>query len=899
MVRTAMFAGAKDELVGSYRLVRPLGRGGMGEVWLAEHVQIKSQVAIKLVLGDPNDNDAAARFLHEAKSTARIRHPGVVTVSDFGVRPAGGTYLVMELLDGESLAERLVRGALPIELATDLGLQIAEALAAAHAAGVVHRDLKPANVFLVPDPATRSGLRVKLLDFGVAKSTGKVTDELGLTVTGAIIGTPVYMAPEQCTSRRGPVDHRADLYALGVVLYEMVTGAPPFRGPTLGDLLDQHLNSTPTPPRSVNAAIPARLEVLILELLAKEREHRPATANDVVGALAIGADTSPRRETRPGPGLEATQAPGPLPVALDHTIDSRPGALAATVDSAARPAPSVADATLATASAPPSPAAGTLAAPPRRRTALVVVAIMCAALAVAVIGFVVLRGRTTPPALDLDRASDAELAQACDQRSGRACYALGRRESAASDPDLTRVFARMTTACDSGELEGCAHAAWMLLQGNGMRADLQRAKQYAERACGGNSALGCDLLGDAIARGALGAPDRGAALPYWKHGCELGAAGGCQSAASTLRHGLGVERDVAEAARLEAETLRTAERGCAARDGQSCRVAGHVFLQGLGIPADASRAGPLMLRACDLGSVEACAELGELHLLGMAVAKDPDRGRELLERGCSRGYASGCNTLALGHFRGLVGPPDPAKAFTLAHAACEQHGDAYCGTLGTFHAHGIGTPVDQARSKSYFDRACAAGDADACSGAASAKVGDQPRPDAEIERLVVRACALGSATGCYQLGLRERTRSDHVHANRHFDTACTLSGGQVGCPQLATAYFKGTGVKADPAKARAVLETGCNSGAPVTCHALGLRLRDGDGVAASPGDALAAFEKACGLGWGKACLAAEEMLRSSTSGVTQDPTRATEFHQRACTIEPVLCAPKPDSPAPP
>ena len=265
---------------GRYRMVTRVGRGGMGEVWVAEHVQIKSQVAIKLVLGDPEDAGIAERFLREAKATARVRHPGIITVSDYGPRDGGGAYLVMELLDGVSLAERL-QTPVSLELALDVGAQIADALDAAHTAGVIHRDLKPGNVFLVTDPASRSGVRVKLLDFGVAKSTSRVTDELGMTVTGALVGTPFYMAPEQCTSRRGPVDHRADLYALGIVLYEMLTGTPPFGGPALGDLIEQHLTMTPVPPRELVPEIPELLDTLIGKLLAKHRADRIGTAIEV------------------------------------------------------------------------------------------------------------------------------------------------------------------------------------------------------------------------------------------------------------------------------------------------------------------------------------------------------------------------------------------------------------------------------------------------------------------------------------------------------------------------------------------------------------------------------------------------------------------------------------------
>ena len=239
----------------------------------------------RLLAPDHDNPDTLARFLREAKATARIRHPGIVAVIDFGTKPDGGAYLVMELLDGDSLAQRIARGRVAPDVACELGVQIAEALAAAHEASVVHRDLKPGNIFLVEDAAVRGGWRVKLLDFGIAKSTNRVTDELGLTVTGALIGTPLYMAPEQCATRLGPVDARADLYALGIVLYEMVTGEPPFKGPTFGDLIDQHIHEVPRPPRML-ADVPPPLDTLIAELLAKRREDRPPNARIVARRLA-------------------------------------------------------------------------------------------------------------------------------------------------------------------------------------------------------------------------------------------------------------------------------------------------------------------------------------------------------------------------------------------------------------------------------------------------------------------------------------------------------------------------------------------------------------------------------------------------------------------------------------
>ena len=238
-----MAVGSAGQQVANYRLVRELGRGGMGEVWLAEHVAIASRVAIKLIAADDDDH-ARDRFLREAKAAASVRHPGIVAVSDFGTLEHGGAYLVMELLEGESLAQRLARGPLGEPATLELALQVADALAAAHAAGIVHRDLKPANVFLVRDIAVRGGTRARLLDFGIAKPTLSHGD-ISLTASDAIIGTPMYMAPEQCASRFGPVDARSDLYALGIVIYEMIAGKPPFAGPTLGDLIEQQVHVEP------------------------------------------------------------------------------------------------------------------------------------------------------------------------------------------------------------------------------------------------------------------------------------------------------------------------------------------------------------------------------------------------------------------------------------------------------------------------------------------------------------------------------------------------------------------------------------------------------------------------------------------------------------------------------
>jgi serine/threonine-protein kinase len=247
--------------IGNYRVVAKLGEGGMGAVYLAEHPLIGKKVAIKIVRED--STDVAERFFNEARLVNDIGHAHIVDVVDYGVveKPSGRfVYLIMEFLAGEPLSALLAReGPLAPGRAVAVALQIADALAACHDKGVVHRDLKPDNVFLVRDDF------VKVLDFGIAKLASARPN----TDRGMVVGTPAYMAPEQCEGRRD-VDARADVYALGVLCYEMLGGVVPFSGEGYRDVLNQHLTRTP-PPLDV---VPGPLAAVVLRALEKRREAR-------------------------------------------------------------------------------------------------------------------------------------------------------------------------------------------------------------------------------------------------------------------------------------------------------------------------------------------------------------------------------------------------------------------------------------------------------------------------------------------------------------------------------------------------------------------------------------------------------------------------------------------------
>ncbi len=249
-----------------YRLEEPLGRGGMAEVWRAHDLRLDRTVAVKLLVGAA-DPDALERFRREALAVARIAHPHIVAAYDFGADD-GRPYLVMELLAGETLEARLDNGPLPVRDAVDIAAQTCDALGAAHRAGVIHRDVKPGNLIVAPDGT------VKVLDFGIARLHDAAT---ALTRTATVVGTSHYLAPEQATG--GTADPRADLYALGCVLYAMLTGGPPFGGDNPMGVMYQHLH-TPPPPID-RPGVPPALSALVGELLAKQPSQRPANAADV------------------------------------------------------------------------------------------------------------------------------------------------------------------------------------------------------------------------------------------------------------------------------------------------------------------------------------------------------------------------------------------------------------------------------------------------------------------------------------------------------------------------------------------------------------------------------------------------------------------------------------------
>ena len=275
--------------ISHYRILNKLGGGGMGVVYEAQDTRLGRHVALKFLPAEvARDPQALERFQREARAASALNHPHICTIHDFG-ECERGPFMVMEVLEGSTLKHRISGKPLPCESVVELGIHIAEALEAAHAKAVLHRDITPANVFVT------QGGEAKLLDFGLAKLVGATAEALvsheatatehfkHLTLPGALMGTAPYMSPEQI--RGEPVDARSDIFSCGAVLYEMVTGQPPFSGETIERIHEAILSKEPASPRKLNPRLPVGLEGVVLKALEKERSARYQSASDLLHDL--------------------------------------------------------------------------------------------------------------------------------------------------------------------------------------------------------------------------------------------------------------------------------------------------------------------------------------------------------------------------------------------------------------------------------------------------------------------------------------------------------------------------------------------------------------------------------------------------------------------------------------
>ncbi len=296
-------------VVGKYKILGQIGEGGMGVVYAAEHVTLGSPAAVKILLPQfTRDALVVDRFFTEAKATSAIRHPSIVQIFDYGRLPNDQAYIAMERLRGEDLTSFIGRHrVVDPRVAVQIALQMLAGLEAAHLIGIVHRDIKPDNIYLVRDPSAPGAIRIKILDFGIAKLVG---DQLGATTKlktkgGSILGTPAYMAPEQCRGG-AEIDARADLYAVGCILFEMLTGRPPFVAEGGGETMAMHIYEQPPRLHQLAPDLPVELDAVIAKMLAKAPADRTPSAAYALAALER-ADVGPIGHEVQLAGRPATQ----------------------------------------------------------------------------------------------------------------------------------------------------------------------------------------------------------------------------------------------------------------------------------------------------------------------------------------------------------------------------------------------------------------------------------------------------------------------------------------------------------------------------------------------------------------------------------------------------------------
>lgn len=318
----------ENEIVGGrFRLERLLGEGGMGVVWAAHDLSADRRVALKFLRVANLTEQIAKRFYREARAAMAVRHPNVVRIHEVFVGTDGRPVMSMDFLDGESLAERLEReGKLSLAAFGDVFLPVVSAIGAAHARGIIHRDLKPENIFLC---RTMTGFDVRVLDFGIAKLTaseGEAAATAGLTATGAMMGTPYYMSPEQVFAHKD-IDHRSDIWSLGVILYECLSGKKPVRGDSIGAILQVIMTAIPEPLRMVEPTLPPDLLALADAMLTVKKEGRPSSLAEVTAVIERYslAKTLPFGDVGSAPlSLADTLplVPTPLDFAFGATLDA-------------------------------------------------------------------------------------------------------------------------------------------------------------------------------------------------------------------------------------------------------------------------------------------------------------------------------------------------------------------------------------------------------------------------------------------------------------------------------------------------------------------------------------------------------------------------------------------------
>ena len=789
---------------GRYEIQAVIGRGGMGTVYRARDRHLEEIVALKLILPQLVPmGGILERFKHEIRLARQLSHPNIIKVYDLG-QYDDVTYLSMEHLEGADLRQLIQeQGPLPIERAVEIGKQVCAGLAFAHESGVIHRDIKPHNIFL-----TKRG-RVKLVDFGLAKAI----DVSQVSMTGQAIGTPAYMSPEQAVHEEGrPVDHRTDLYSLGVVLFQMFTGQVPFRGTSAVEVALAHVQKQPPRPREFRPDLPAHLEQVVLKAMSKDREYRYSSALEIASDLGgetrlwesaaqVKGVTQPMQRKRPdapheGPAIDTSRA-GPggewapvlgdrgestvvenaaqsggkgvaawaVPVVLAVAVAAGLGAYRLHLGPFAKPdqVAMKGGGTEAGRSPGPSDTAGPVAPvgegtaspaspaerPPSPETA-------------------------PPPSRPPENVAPSPVAPAkpaTDPREPASKAAPPAPPPAAPPSEAERETAKVTDAKDANRTK--------VAFGEPPPAEKPREKGAA----GGNDAKGPK---DAVS------PDAATDAKAAKDGKDAKAAVEPPVAAKDIvQDGNSTTVSAKLLASLPKGTkvtdLELRKLACQGGDGEVCHDLAALFEEGSaahGVGADTGQAASYYKRSCELGTGEGCIDGGML----LEQTGDGLGAAGLYEKGCRIHKPQACFNLAKMLKDGDGVGAEPMRAALLYRQSCEEGLAAGCTSLGILYEDGVGVENSMSLALDLYERGCKG----------------------------------GSVAGCTNLGrLYQGARGvpeDMVKAGEYYDRACQKANSEA-CFNLGRLTEKGLGRPADPSAAFALYEKACKKGNTTACAA--------------------------------------------------------------------------------
>jgi TPR repeat protein len=830
----------------SYRIIRKLGQGGMGAVYLAQHTLMDEPRALKFLSSELSlDQDFTGRFLREVRTLRQIRNRNVIDCGDLEAAEDGSLFFSMEFVDGPDLRAFLRDAPQPfdVSLALTITRGIAEGLAAAHARGMVHRDIKPENILMA-----REGDKwlPKIADFGIVatKESSSV-----FTRTGGTLLTVAYAAPEQWRGTpAAQLDGRTDLYALGGLLYEMVTGRTPFQAESYEDWARQHQTAQTLPPSALRPDLAnwQGLDALVMNLLAKNREDRPKDVAELLNLLESVRLVSPdeRRETeieKISSGISQGQVKktnqskrrlgisiGLLAGALILTTlvvwftlhrSQQPQSRTMQVPVTVHPQtekgqPEQPQGTQITIPKPINPQSENAQGPKPAQVEVLKPSIQQPS--------IVEIDKQAAAFYDQKRYADAAplYDQACSGGLGGDCKRLGSmyEHGDGVTKDYSQAATLYSKSCIAGDKSGCDALIPFYVNGIITAQDSSRVEILFSNACNAGNAHGCASLGFMYERGAGVARDTSRAVTLYSKACDLGEVRGCLNLSVMYANGSGVTKDDSQAAKLSA-------KACDGGEALGCANLGFGYENGRGVQRDYSRAAVMYSKACDGGIAVGCGNLGLLYDNGKGVIKDVSRAISLYTKACDAGYLAGCHNLAVLYEIGNGVAKDSSRAVTLLLKACNGGSSESCFNLGHMYDSGNGVSRDYAQAATLYSKACDAGEAMSCSnlgflyGNGSGVAKDYSR----AAMLFSKSCDAGYAMGCSNLGFLYETGNgvakDYSKAVELFKKSCDASDAR-GCAYLGYMYGNGNGVPKDIEKAKQFLNKSCTMGFQWGCDRL-------------------------------------------------------------------------------